>query len=139
MQLSHEIIVLDYGDEQTNPFDFDKVPANRGNGKLTFCLLSFGKNTFNNCFPLFPASDYQASPVTWDHATVNEAPFSRPVDHLLETVNTASCPTRSSVLGLAVTCALMVVLYVCTIFFYCLRRAAARGAGGGKAGREYMR
>lgn len=24
MRLSHEIVVLDLGDEQTNPFDFDK-------------------------------------------------------------------------------------------------------------------
>ncbi len=32
MRLSHEIIVLDVGDEQTSPFDFDRPPVNRENG-----------------------------------------------------------------------------------------------------------
>ena len=32
MRLSHEIVVLDFGDEQTNPFDFDK-DTRGGNGK----------------------------------------------------------------------------------------------------------
>ena len=31
MRLSREIIVLDYGDEQTSPYDFDK-PARQGPG-----------------------------------------------------------------------------------------------------------
>ena len=31
MRLSHEIIVLDYGDEQTSPHDFDK-PLSRPRG-----------------------------------------------------------------------------------------------------------
>ena len=37
MRLSHEIIVLDYGDERTSPFDFDKTQQRRDendNGKL---------------------------------------------------------------------------------------------------------
>ena len=31
MSLSREIIVLDFGDEATNPYDFDK-PVSRGSG-----------------------------------------------------------------------------------------------------------
>ena len=33
MRLSHEIVVLDFGDEKTNPFDFDK-DTRGGNGKF---------------------------------------------------------------------------------------------------------
>ena len=31
MRLSHEIVVLDFGDEQTNPFDFEKGTTGNGN------------------------------------------------------------------------------------------------------------
>ena len=39
MQLSHEIIVLDYGDERTSPYDFDMTleqnrKDERNNGKI---------------------------------------------------------------------------------------------------------
>ncbi len=52
----------------------------------------------------------------------------------------ASCPTRTSVLGLAVTCALLVVLYVCTVFCVCIRRVASRGTKKtSPMGTEYMR
>ena len=43
--------------------------------------------------------------------------------HLLE-----DCPTRSSVMGLAVACALLVVLYLCTVFCLCIRPPGATGA-----------
>ena len=37
MRLSHEIVVLDFGDEKTNPFDFDK-DTRGGNGKFLTTL-----------------------------------------------------------------------------------------------------
>lgn len=33
-----------------------------------------------------------------------------------------SCPTRASVLALSVTCALLLLIYVCTVFYFLLRR-----------------
>ena len=36
MRLSHEIIVLDYGDEQTSPHDFDKPPSRPRGGNCEF-------------------------------------------------------------------------------------------------------
>ena len=48
MSLSHEIIVLDYGDEQTSPFEFDRPSKQRargGNGKhfsfSKFCCVPY--------------------------------------------------------------------------------------------------
>jgi len=89
MRLSHEIVVLDFGDEQTNPFDFDK--DTRGGN----------------------ATDYRASPMDWDEDI--SAPFANTIPD--------DCPERSSVMGLAVACAILVVTYVCTVFCLCLRRA----------------
>ena len=38
MRLSHEIVVLDFGDEQTSPFDFEKTTS--GNSKyLSFKIV----------------------------------------------------------------------------------------------------
>ena len=52
----------------------------------------------------------------------------------------ANCPTRSSVLGLAVAVAMMVVLYICTICVFCMRRAIKKGApGSGGKMRDYLR
>jgi hypothetical protein len=92
MRLSHEIVVLDFGDEQTNPFDFDKPPKN--------------------------ATDFRVSPMDWEEARIHEQEqvyAKQGNDHI-------DCPERSSVMGLAVACALLVVLYVCTVVCICTRR-----------------
>ena len=83
----------------------------------------------------FPVTDYHATPYDWEQARVNEAPFGSGDDYLSHMLNHGAaaaedlCPTRASVLGLAVTCAMLVVLYVCTVFCVCIRRTAmARSA-----------
>ena len=38
MRLSHEIVVLDLGDEQTNPFDFD-APSTYRNGNFLSIMI----------------------------------------------------------------------------------------------------
>ncbi len=53
--------------------------------------------------------DEQARVVAEDHVTIDE-------DH-------SSCPNSNSVMGLAVACAVLVVLYVCTVFCICLKRS----------------
>lgn len=35
---------------------------------------------------------------------------------------TESCPSKTSVLALAVVCALLLVIYICTVFYMCMRR-----------------
>lgn len=37
----------------------------------------------------------------------------------------ADCPERTSVMGLAVACALLVVAYACTVFCFCLKRPSS--------------
>ena len=74
-------------------------------------------------------TDYHATPFDWEQARVNEAPFgyrspAAPGDDHDFRLAEETCPTRASVLGLAVTCALLVVLYVCTVFCVCIRRTA---------------
>jgi hypothetical protein len=32
------------------------------------------------------------------------------------------CPTRTSVLALAVTCALLLLIYLCSLFYFLMRR-----------------
>jgi hypothetical protein len=38
------------------------------------------------------------------------------------------CPSKTTVLWLSVTCAMLVTLYACTVLFVCARRYAARTA-----------
>lgn len=95
MRLSHEIVVLDFGDEQTSPFDFD-TPRKAGNGNAT---------------------DYRVSPMEWEEeARIRE-------DEITAKIQDADCPDRTSVMGLAVACALLVVLYICTVLCVCTRRS----------------
>ena len=88
-------------------------------------------------FPLFLVTDYHATPYDWEQARVNEAPFGyrstdaasgNDADYLSHLLGGAGaedmCPTRASVMGLAITCAMLVVLYVCTVFCVCIRRTA---------------
>jgi len=89
MRLSHEIIVLDFGDEKTSPFDFDAPATSAANHN--------GNNT-------------RVTRLDWNEVEAVEE------EHLLE-----DCPTKGSVMGLAVACALLVVLYMCTVFCLCIR------------------
>ena len=132
MRLSHEIIVLDYGDEQTSPFDnidnhFTSQRRDRNdNGKhmISRCVL---KTIYNFQIPKFEilliflsfsATDYHATPLDWKNQHVSEQAYDS------GTVNSIECPTsRNSVLALAVTCSLLVILYVVTVMCMCYRKA----------------
>ena len=35
---------------------------------------------------------------------------------------TDTCPTRTSVLALSVVCAMLLVIYICTMFYFCMRK-----------------
>jgi len=94
MSLSREIIVLDFGDEATNPYDFDKI--------------SQGEKTTGN------KTDYKLDAVSWPGRS--EEVFSSQVEEV------DTCPTRTSVLALSVVCALLLVLYICTMFYFCMRK-----------------
>jgi len=99
MSLSREIIVLDFGDEATNPYDFDK-PLSRGSG---------ASNSGN-------LTDFKVDAVAWPGTS--SSVFSSATDSL----GLDSCPTRTSVLALSVVCALLLVLYICTMFYFCMRK-----------------
>jgi len=99
MSLSREIIVLDFGDEATNPYDFDK-PVSRGSG---------AGNSGN-------LTDFKVDAVAWPGTS--SSVFSSATDSL----GLDSCPTRTSVLALSVVCALLLVLYICTMFYFCMRK-----------------
>ena len=67
------------------------------------------------------ATDYHATPLDWKNQFANEQSFdsSEP-----GSVDAIECPTsRNSVLALAVTCSLLVILYVCTVMCMCYRKA----------------
>jgi hypothetical protein len=89
MSLSREIIVLDFGDEATSPYDFDRTTKRPG-----------GNNT-----------DYKVYAVDWP-STVEEV-FATTAE---------SCPTKTSVLVLSVICALLLIIYMCTMFYFCVRK-----------------
>jgi len=92
MSLSREIIVLDFGDEKTNPYDdFDK-PSAASSGNLT---------------------DYKLDAVNWPGTS--EEIFA-------DVTEVDTCPTRTSVLALSVVCGLLLILYICTMFYFCMRR-----------------
>jgi len=91
MSLSREIIVLDFGDETTSPYDFDK-PRGPASGNLT---------------------DYKVDAVNWPGTS--EQMFS-------SVTETDTCPTRTSVLALSVVCAMLLVIYICTMFYFCMRK-----------------
>lgn len=82
MTMSHEILVLDFGDEDTKF-------SNRQTASL-------------------PANFPNNSTYTVHEETV--------------TVFNSTCPTKTSVLALAVTCALLLLLYICTVFYFLMRR-----------------
>ena len=86
-----------------------------------FCFVGFFYKSFSN---FLSVTDYHATPYDWEQARVNEAPFGyrsthaasggNDVDYLSHMLNHGAagiaedlCPTRASVLGLAVTCAML--------------------------------
>jgi len=91
MSLSREIIVLDFGDEATSPYDFDR-PTSRPGGNLT---------------------DFKVDAVNWPGTSEEMFSSATEVD---------TCPTRTSVLALSVVCALLLVIYICTMFYFCMRK-----------------
>lgn len=92
MSLSREIIVLDYGDEKNSPYDEDKLPNKSKTGNMT---------------------DFKVDAVNWPGTS--EEVFSTITDG-------AACPSRTSVLALSVVCALLLVIYICTVFYLCMRK-----------------
>merc|ERR1712018_711382 len=75
---------------------------------------------FQNC-KFVTATDYHATPLDWKNQFANEQSFdsSEP-----GSVDAIECPTsRNSVLALAVTCSLLVILYVCTVMCMCYRKS----------------
>merc|ERR1719510_945845 len=92
MSLSREIIVLDFGDEATSPYDFDKPRGQPAGGNLT---------------------DFKVDAVNWPGTS--EEIFSSVTEQ-------DTCPTRTSVLALSVVCALLLVIYICTMFYFCMRK-----------------
>jgi len=91
MSLSREIIVLDFGDEATSPYDFDRTTPTPPGGNLT---------------------DFKVDAVNWPGTS--EEVFAAPSEE--------NCPTRTSVLALSVVCALLLVIYICTMFYFCMRK-----------------
>ena len=110
MSLSREIIVLDFGDEATNPYDFDKPkgPPAGGNCKISMLIMI----TFHIAIFL-SVTDFKVDAVNWPGTS--EEIFS-------SVTETDTCPTRTSVLALSVVCALLLVIYICTMFYFCMRK-----------------
>jgi len=110
-RLSHEIIVLDIGDETQNGGQdqqrhFDAIQPHDGN-----------------------ATDYRVSPFDWHSsaATVQEGVFEgTPI------LEGADCDaSKKSVMALAVTCSMLLVLYVCTVFCMCTSKRFLKSSDGG--------
>jgi len=91
MSLSREIIVLDFGDEATSPYDFDRTTPRPGSN----------------------LTDFKVDAVNWPGTSEESFASSTEVD---------TCPTRTSVLALSVVCALLLVIYICTMFYFCMRK-----------------
>lgn len=100
MNISQEILVLDFGDEKREFFKAD--PS-----------TDFAKGKF---LPRIPSKE--SNPV------LTSVPFhSVPFPHTDKTVTIIEpCPTKTSVLALAVTCALMILLYISTLFCYYMKK-----------------
>lgn len=56
-------------------------------------------------------TDFKVDAVNWPGTS--EESFATEVD---------TCPTRTSVLALSVVCALLLVIYICTMFYFCMRK-----------------
>ena len=77
MSLSREIIVLDFGDEATSPYDFDRTTTRPGGNckfKLFSCLImSF--NTFS-----LAVTDFKVDAVNWPGTSEQSVASSTEVD-----------------------------------------------------------
>ena len=63
---------------------------------------------------MFPSvTDFKVDAVNWPGTS--EEMFS-------SVTETDTCPTRTSVLALSVVCALLLVIYICTMFYFCMRK-----------------
>ena len=58
-------------------------------------------------------TDYKVDAVNWPGTS--EQMFSAVTE-------TDTCPTRTSVLALSVVCAMLLVIYICTMFYFCMRK-----------------
>ena len=58
-------------------------------------------------------TDYKVDAVNWPGTS--EQMFS-------SVTETDTCPTRTSVLALSVVCAMLLVIYICTMFYFCMRK-----------------
>ena len=61
-------------------------------------------------------TDFKVDAVAWPGTS--SSVFSSATDSL----GLDSCPTRTSVLALSVVCALLLVIYICTMFYFCMRK-----------------
>ena len=81
MSLSREIIVLDFGDEATSPYDFDRTTTRPGGNckfKLFLCLI---------LHVLLAVTDFKVDAVNWPGTSEQSFASSTEVD---------TCPTRTS-------------------------------------------
>ena len=91
MNISQEILVLDFGDDKNHDYLRSDPSTEFGSGK---CLFLHFKHFFIN------------QPFILDKTVTIIEP----------------CPTKTSVLALAVTCALMVLVYLSTLFCYYMKK-----------------
>lgn len=92
MTLSQEILVLDFGDEKQSEFLRSDLSS-----------ADFGKGKYKNA--KLNNYSYLLLIVTDKTVTIIEP-----------------CPTKTSVLALGVTCALLVLLYISTLFCYYMKK-----------------
>ena len=62
---------------------------------------------------LLSVTDFKVDAVNWPGTS--EEIFS-------SVTETDTCPTRTSVLALSVVCAMLLVIYICTMFYFCMRK-----------------
>lgn len=106
MTLSQEILVLDFGDEKQSDFlksdasiDFNEAGKS---GRKKTARLSVNRNVRETLYMVCIITQYMFSDKT---VTIVEP-----------------CPTKTSVLALGVTCALLVLIYISTIFCYYMKK-----------------
>ncbi|XP_037088474.1 uncharacterized protein LOC119109039 [Pollicipes pollicipes] len=99
MTLSQEILVLDFGDEP------DARPQQQQRSSL----------------PEVEVPPYVTHQTAFDSAGSDHFGFENDSVEVLE-----KCPTKTSVLALSVTCALLVLIYVCSMFYLFMKRWMTR-------------
>lgn len=102
MNISQEILVLDFGDDDNRLRPTPITSVEDGGAALPARTAAVAPENYRN------NSTY----------TVHE----EMVTVFSNMHHGGSCPTRASVLALSVTCALLLLIYVCTVFYFLLRR-----------------